>query len=143
MGLLGKLLLGNGTLKAGLKQELEAEGLVRIEEDLHGSVRYEHFKAPGKRFHGKITPERIGLGISERRVVADCRSGRAKLVDSPFTSPRFGMVTITADEDRLEFLVDYDKGDEPRFSGRVKIRIEHPDAAAIAREITGRIGQER
>ena len=62
MGFLGKLLLGNGTLRAPLRQELEAEGLVRIEEDLHGSVRYEHFKAPGKRFHGKITPERIGLG---------------------------------------------------------------------------------
>ena len=139
MGLLGKLLLGNGTLRAGLRQELEAEGLVRIEEHLHGSVRYEHFKAPGKRFHGKITPERIGLGISERRVVAYCRSGRGKLVDSPFTSPRFEMVTITADEDRLEFLVDYDKGDEPKFSGKVKIRIEHPDAAAIAREITSRI----
>ena len=143
MGLLGKLLLGNGTLRPGLRQELEAEGLVRIEENLHGSVRYEHFKAPGKRFHGKITPERIGLGISERRVVAYCRSGRAKLVDSPFTSPRFGMVTITADEDRLEFLVDYDKGDEPKFSGKVKVRIEHPDAAAIAREITGRIGDDR
>ena len=41
---------------------------------------------------------------------------------------------------RLEFLVDYDKADEPKFSGRIKIRMEHPDAAAIAREITSRIG---
>ena len=141
MGFLGKLLLGNGTLRASLRRELEAEGLVRIEEGLHGSVRYEHFKAPGKRFHGKITPERIGLGISEQRVVAYCRSGRAKLVDSPFSSPRFEMVTITADDDHVEFLVDYDKGDEPKISGRIKIRMEHPEAAAIAREITSRIGR--
>jgi len=141
MGLLGKLLLGNGTLRAGLRQELEAEGLVRIEENLHGSVRYEHFKAPGKRFHGKITPERIGLGISEQRVVAYCRSGRAKLADSPFSSPRFGMVTITSDDDHLEFLVDYDKGDEPKIAGRIKIRMEHPEAAVIAREIASRIGR--
>src|SRR5688572_31667384 len=82
MGLLGTLLLGNGTLRETLRKELEAEGLVRIEEQLRGSVRYEHFKAPGKRFHGKITPQRIGLGISETRVVAYCRSGRAKLMDS-------------------------------------------------------------
>ena len=141
MGFLGKLLLGNGTLRASLRRELEAEGLVRIEEGLHGSVRYEHFKAPGKRFHGKITPERIALGISEQRIVAYCRSGRGKLADSPFSSPRFEMVTITADDDHLEFLVDYDKGDEPKFSGKIKIRMEHPEATAIASEITSRIGR--
>ena len=139
--MLGRLFLGNGTLRPELRRALEAEGLVRIDENLSGSIRYEHFKAPGKRFHGKITPERIGLGISEQRVVAYCRSGRAKLVDSPFTSPRFDMVTITADDDRVEFLVDYDKGDEPKVSGRIKIRMEHPDAAAIAREITSRVGR--
>jgi len=34
------LLLGDGTLKPSLRAELEAEGLVSIEEGLGGSVRY-------------------------------------------------------------------------------------------------------
>ena len=50
MGLLS-LLLGGGELKSKLKAELEAEGLVLVEERLKGSIRYTHFKAPGKRFH--------------------------------------------------------------------------------------------
>ena len=28
-------------------------------------------------------------------------------------------------------VVDYDKGDEPEFAGQVKIRMEHPEAAAV------------
>ena len=100
VGLFTNRLLGKGTLKPSLRAELEAEGVVLIEEGLVGSIRYSHFKAPGKRFHGKITPERIGLGISEQRVVAYCRSGRAKLVDSPFTSPRFEMVRPTTKRSR-------------------------------------------
>jgi hypothetical protein len=138
---LGKLFLGNGTLRPELRRALEAEGLVRIDENLSGSIRYEHFKAPGKRFHGKVTPERIAFGMSEERVVAYCRSGRAKLVDTPYTSPRFAMVTISAEDGRLEFLVDYDKGDEPEFAGRVKIRMEHPEAAAVAADLNARIGR--
>ena len=139
--MLAKLFLGNGTLRPELRRALEAEGLVRIDERLSGSVRYDHFKAPGKRFHGKITPERIGFAMSEARVVAYCRSGRAKLVDTPYTSPRFGMVTISAEDDTLELLVDYDRGDEPKYAGKVKIRMEHPDAAAVARDMNERIGR--
>ena len=35
--------------------------VVLLEEDLKGSVRYDHFKAPGKRFHGKVTLVRAAL----------------------------------------------------------------------------------
>ena len=139
--MLAKLFLGNGTLRPELRQALEAEGLVRIEERLSGSVRYEHFKAPGRRFHGKVTPERIAFGMSGERVVAYCRSGRAKLVDTPYTSPRFGMVTISAEDDTLELLVDYDKGDEPKHAGKVRIRMEHPEAATVAGDLNERIGR--
>ena len=139
--MLGKLFLGNGTLRPELRRALEAEGLVRIDENLSGSIRYEHFKAPGKRFHGKVTPERIAFGMSGERVVAYCRSGRAKLVDTPYTSPRFAMVTISAEDDTLELLVDYDKGDEPKHAGKVKIRMEHPEAAAVAGDLNERIGR--
>jgi len=141
MGFLARLLLGDGTLRQPMRDALEAEGLVLIEENLRGSVRYHHFRMPGRRFHGKVTPERIGLGISELRVVAYGRSGRAKLIDSPFTSKHLDMVGVSAVDDRVEFLVDYDRGHDPKISGRVVIRIHSPNAGTIVRELSARLGR--
>jgi hypothetical protein len=68
-GWLGRLLLGSGKLRPELRAELESEGLVLLEEGVPGSVRYTHFKAPGRSFHGKVTPERMAIGISRERFV--------------------------------------------------------------------------
>ena len=141
MGPVARLLLGNGTLKKSLRDELAAEGLVLLEEDLKGSVRYDHFKAPGKRFHGKVTLVRVALALSERRVVVYASSGRAKLVDTPYTSKHFGMVEIARVEDRVEFRVDHDKGSDPKLGGRVTIRVHTPEAERIVRELLARIGR--
>jgi hypothetical protein len=139
---LAKLLLGNGTLKPELREALESEGLVLIEEGLGGSVRYKHFKAPGKRFNGKVTGERLGLGISEQRLVVYCRSGAGKLVDSEFSNPSFDMVDVSLkDEDRLAIKVDYDRGDVPRVSGEVTIVAKTPSAATIVDEVNARLGR--
>ena len=143
MGFLGTLLLGNGTLRPALRAELEAEGLVLIAEGLSGSLRYSHFKAPGKRFNGKVTGVRVGVGLSRERVVAYSHSGRAKLVDTPYSSPRWAIVEIVAEEDRVEFRVDYDKHDDPRFGGRLTIRVTTPEANRIAGEVNARIEAAR
>ena len=143
MGFLAKLLLGNGTLRPALRAELEAEGLVLVAEGLSGSLRYSHFKAPGKRFHGKITGVRAGVGLSRERVVAYSHSGRAKLVDTPYSSPRWAMVEVVHEEDRVEFRVDYDKQDDPRFGGRLTIRVTTPEAQRIAGEVNARIAAAR
>jgi hypothetical protein len=140
-GLIARLFLGDGTLRPALREALASETLVLIEENLRGSVRYEHFRAPGRRFHGKVTPVRVALGISEHRVVAYAGSGRAKLVDSPFTSPHFDMVEVRAVDGRVELRVDYDRGTDPKVSGRVLIRIHSPDAERIVRELQTRIGR--
>jgi len=95
MNFLAKLLLGDGKLRAKLRAALDSEGLVLLEEGLPGSVRYHRFKAPGRRFHGKVTGERIGLAAGVERVVVYCRSGRAKLIDTPFSNPRLGLVEVS------------------------------------------------
>jgi hypothetical protein len=140
MGLLAGLMgLGDGRLPPPLRAELEAEGLVLVEEGLRGSVRFDHFKAPGRRLHGKSTAERIGLAISAERFVAYSRSGRAKLVDTPFSDPRLQSVEIAAEDDRLEILVDYDRLEVPETSGQVRIRAHTEKAALIADELRARI----
>ena len=143
MSFLAKLLLGSGTLKPKLRAALESEGLVLIEEGLSGSVRYKHFKAPGKRFNGKVTGERMGLGISRQRCAVYCRSGRGKLVDTAFSDPRWKIVEVSLhDDDTVSFRVDYDQAEDmPKISGEVTIRARTPNAARIVKELNARLGR--
>ena len=105
VGLFTNLLLGNGTLKPKLRAALESEGVVLVEEGLPGTIRYANFKAPGRRYKGKVTGECFGLGISEQRLALYCRSGRVKLIDQPFTEPRLSAIDVSLDgEDRVALL---------------------------------------
>ena len=140
MKFLLKPLLGDGSLTPELRAALESEGLVLLEEGLGGSVRYSHFKAPGKSFNGKVTPVRIGLAISEERFVLYCRSGRTNLIDTPFSSPRMEMLDVSLlGDDKVACLIDYDRGDVPDVSGQVTIRAKTPNAPAIAEELRARL----
>jgi hypothetical protein len=139
VGFLDKLLLGGGKLKPELRDALESEGLVLVEEGLSGSVRYTHFKAPGKRFHGKVTPMRMGIGISEERCVV---YGRAQLIDSPFTAPNFDWVEVGLHgEDKVSFRIDYDRTDVKNVAGQVEVRVRTPNAARIVEELRTRLGR--
>jgi hypothetical protein len=137
---LGKLVLGNGTLKPALHDELEVEGLILVEEGLSGSVRYSHYKAPGKRFHGKVTPERLAIGISQARLVVYCRSGRAELIDSLFDEPRLEALEVELHgDDAVDLLVDYDRMGEPSVSGKITIHAKTPKAPVIVDELRDRL----
>ncbi len=140
MGFLARLLLGDGKLKPALRAALEAEGLVRIEEGLSGSVRYERFKAPGRYHNGKITPQRMGLGVSEERFAVYCASGRAKLIDTKFSNPRLSAVDVSLkDEGRIAIRIDYDRFDVPNVSGEITIVVRSPNAASIVDELRARL----
>jgi hypothetical protein len=142
MSFLGRLLLGDGTFKPGLRTALEAEGLVLVEEACPGSLRYAHFRAPGRYHHGKITPQRLAVGISASRLVVYCRSGRTKLIDTAFADPRAGMLDASLhDDDTVDLVIDYDQGDVPRVTGQVTIRVHTPSAARIAGELRARLGR--
>lgn len=137
MGFLARIFgLSDRKFSPQLRAELEAEGIVLMEEGLRGSLRYHRFKAPGRYFDGKITPEGMALGVSEERFVV---YGRAKLVSSPFSNPNLQAAEITADENRLVILIDYDRLPAPKTSGQVQIRINTPSAALIAREVHARM----
>ena len=141
MAFLAKLFLGTGELKPALRAALESEGLVAIEQGLPGAVRYRRFKAPGRRFHGKVTLERIGLAISEQRLVMYCRSGRAKLIDASFSNPRRGCIEVSLrDGDTVSIRIDYDELDIPDVSGEIAITARTPQAADIVRHLQARLG---
>ena len=142
MAFLARLLLGNGKLKQELRAELEAEGLVLIEEGLSGSVRYKHFKAPGRRFHGKVTPERLGVAISRERFAVYCRSGRVKLIDTPFSEPRLSALDVSLEgSDTVLIRIDYDRLDVPKVSGEIRILVTTPNASTIVEQLQHRLGR--
>jgi hypothetical protein len=143
VGLFTNLLLGNGTLKPKLRAALESEGVVLIEEGLSGSIRYTNFKAPGRRYRGKITGECFGLGISERRLALYCRSGRVKLIDQPFTEPRLSALDVSQDgEDTVALRIDYDRAEVPKVSGQMTIRAKTPNAATVVEQRSARLGRQ-
>ena len=113
-----------------------------MEEGLPGSIRYRRFKSPGRRFHGKVTPERFGLGISEQRLAIYCRSGRAKLIDSAFSDPRWSAVEVTLqNNDRVSITIDYDRVDVPNVSGEITISMRTPNAAIVVELLQARMGR--
>ena len=141
MSFLTKLLFGNGTLRPELRAALESERLVVLEEGLPGSVRYKRFRAPGRFHYGKVTGERIGLAISRERLVAYCRSGKGKLVDTAFSDPRMSMLDVSLhDDDTVAIRIDYDRGDVPDVSGEVTIRVRTPNAPSIVHQLLDRLG---
>ena len=140
MSFIAKLLLGTGKLKPELRAALESEGLVTLEEGLRGSVRYRRFKAPGRRFNGKVTLERIGLAISEQRLAVYCRSGRVKLIDSAFSDPRLSAVDLVLhNSDTVSIRIDYNRVDVPNVSGEITIKARTPKAASVVEHLQTRL----
>lgn len=140
MGWLTKLLLGDGTLKPALREALEAEGLVLVEEGLRGRITYRRFRAPGRYHHGKVTPERFAIGISEERFVVYCRSGRVELIDSHFSEPRLEALEVALEgADTVALRVDYDRMGEPKISGEVTIRAKTPSAPLVVEALRSRL----
>ena len=142
MALFERLRLGDGTFKPELRAKLDSEGVVVLEEGLKGSIRYDNFKAPGRRFHGKVTGERLAIGISEERIAVCCRSGSVEMINSPFTLDRLKAVEPSLpEENRVAILIDYERMPEAegKVSGQITIRAWTPKAPLILEELQARL----
>lgn len=142
MALFERFRLGSGEFKPELLAELEGEGLVALEQGLKGSIRYDNFKAPGRRFHGKVTGERLAIAVTEKRIAVCCRSGSVELINSPFTLERLKAVEPSlSEEGRLALLIDYDRmpDAEGKVAGQLTIRAWTPKAPLIVDELEARL----
>jgi hypothetical protein len=82
----------------------------------------------------------MGIGISQERVVVYCRSGKVKLIDSPFSSPRLAAVEVSLDGPaRVIFRIDYDRIGEPNVSGEIAVHAKTPNAASIVDQLRARL----
>jgi hypothetical protein len=134
---LGRLLLGGGTLPADLRAELVAEGLDQEEEGLRGTVTYRHYKAPHRRSSWRRQWVRAALAITDRRLLVAIR-GRP-IVNVPWDDPRLERMEMGVEDDRL--LIAFDPGlfDE-RTSGRIELRLRTVHPRLALEQIRSRMG---
>ncbi len=126
--MLGRLLLGRGTLPDDLRAELVAEGLDQEEEGISGTVTYRHHRAPRRRSRWRRQWFRAALAITDRRLLVAIR-GRPFL-NVAWDDPRLERMEMAVEDDRLLIAVDPGLFDE-RSSGRVELRLRtaHPNLA--------------
>jgi hypothetical protein len=126
---LGRLLLGSGTLPDDLRAELTAEGLDQEEEGIRGTVTYRNYRAPHRRSKWRRQWIRAALAITDRRLLVAIR-GRP-FVNVSWDDPRLDELEMSVgDDDRLLMAFDAGLFDERR-SGRVELRLRpaHPRLA--------------
>lgn len=135
--MLGRLLLGGGTLPDDLRAELVAEGLDQEEEGVRGTVTYRHYRAPRRRSSWRRQAVRAALAITDRRLVVAIR-GRP-FVNVPWDDPRLERMDMAVEDDRL--LIAFDPGlfDE-HTSGRVEVRLRTAHPRLALEQIRARMG---
>jgi hypothetical protein len=135
VGIFGRLFF-SGKLPEPLRAELEAEGVVLLEEDLRGTITYRNYRAPGRRYGLRKARIAGAIAVTRQRIVAWGMGGRQ--VDVPLGHP--GIEVARDGEEKVVFAYDASAFHANR-SGRVEVRLRTPSAARIVElYATPRIG---
>lgn len=125
---------GPGHLPAEVRDQLTAEGLRVLAEDLVGSMIYRRYRAPGQRIYRRTVGIRGAVAVSQRRLLV--WAAGAKRVDMPFVHPLWHAVEVSVDHrDRLRITTDVGAFDHDR-SGRIAWRLHTREATTIAGMLT-------
>jgi hypothetical protein len=123
--------VGPGHLPAELRDQLTAEGLLVLAEDLAGSMTYRRYRAPRQRIRRRKIGIRGTVAVSHRRLLI--WAAGAKRVDMPFVDPLWHAVKVSADSrDRLRVTVDVGAFDHDS-SGWIVLRLQTSEATTVAR----------
>jgi len=121
---------GPGHLPAEVRDQLTAEGLRVLTEDLAGSMIYRRYRAPGQRIYRRTIGIRGAIAVSQRRLLV--WAAGAKRVDVPFVHPLWHAVEVSVDHrDRLRISIDVGAFNPDR-SGRIAWRLQTREAPTIA-----------
>jgi hypothetical protein len=113
-----------GSLPEKLRAELEAEGLLLLEERLEGDVSYRHYEAHGQRPTSGHQSTLAWLALTERRlVVQGTQSFQLDAKPGPVTSSveEPGVLTLAYEAEDIY----------PTRSGSVKVLLRTPRANEI------------
>jgi hypothetical protein len=139
---LGKLLLGDGRLPDFVLAGIEDEGALFVEEGLLAMMTSRGLQTPGLRrsleLSFNVQPVRVGLGVSEKRLILFSRSGKRKLVDVPFAMPNQARVAVSSRDGKL--VVDaHDINEGSDTGGKMRLRSSTANATAISQAVGVRL----
>jgi hypothetical protein len=115
----------SGKLPDPLRAELEAEGVVLLEEGLRGTLTYRNYRAPGRRYGMRKVRIAGVIAVTRLRVVV---WGAGRQVDVPLGYP--GVEVARDGEEKVMVAFDASAFHTDR-SGRVEVRLRTPSAARI------------
>jgi hypothetical protein len=115
----------SGKLPDPLRAELEAEGVVLLEEGLRGTLTYRNYRAPGRRYGMRKVRIAGVIAVTRLRVVV---WGAGRQVDVPLGYP--GVEVARDGDEKVMFAFDASAFHTDR-SGRVEVRLRTPSAARI------------
>jgi hypothetical protein len=134
---LGKLLLGDGRLPDFVRAGIEDEGALFVEEGLLAMMTSRGIRH-SLELSFNVQPVRVGLGVSEKRLILFSRSGKRKLVDVPFAMPNQARVAVSSRDGKL--VVDaHDIYEASDTGGKMRLRISTPNATAISQAVGVRL----
>lgn len=120
---------GIGKIPKELRAELEAEGLVCLDEGINGRLGFRKFRAPWCYYGRKVSLFSGGLAVTQRRFVATTMMPMfRRIVDIPLDDPRLAKLKCSIDK-RNRLVISFEAADfHDDRSGRVEARYapEHP-----------------
>ena len=119
-------LFGFGKIPVEWMSQLQAEGILLLDEGLQGSVTLHHFHRPGKSTAWERRGFIASLALARARLLA--LNGSRPVIDVPLTDERFGQMRFTLEKSET-LQVAFDAGlFHPDWSGPVEYRFRTPQA---------------
>ena len=126
-------IFGVGKIPAQRRAELEAEGIVVLEEGLGGRVSYRRYRAPGKRYGRRTEGIVVSVALTSQRLVAFRWS--KPIIDLPFDHPAFSKLSCKVEnEDALRLSFEAEDFHDDR-SGTINCRFSTDRANTIQRKL--------
>jgi len=118
------------------RANLDREGVVVDERNVSLTVRFEDYRAPGRRHVRRHTRFRGALVVTRQRLVVFM--GSERLLDAPFSSAGTREVDLRASGAGLE--IGFDAGRlDPRRSGRVDMVARVAEPQRVLDHVRGRL----
>lgn len=122
--LLGRL-FGIGRVPESMRNKLEDEGVILLEEGLPGSIGFRNFRGPGQ-FKLWAKKGMIGWLVLTKKQL--CMYGNVGVLNINIPREQFAKVTATV-ENLSHLQIKIEIGDfEPNYSGEITLRFKTPTA---------------
>jgi hypothetical protein len=134
-------LFGLGRIPKRMRPVIEQEGIVLIDEGIGGWIKFENFRAPGRRYNLKYSWFTGAIVLTHKRFAA--------FTFYPFFNP---IINVPLDAEHLNKLhcslrkettlsVRFDPSDfNENWSGAIECRFSTPQARMFLEQIKGKIG---